>query len=230
MEYQEIDEDNMLVRNFLTPQIIQSQYEIDENNMLVGDFIAMHQANTTRYNATFEIDEEVDTIMVLSAKIDSLAHKIESMLHSVYAMQTKKSTSEIDEDNMLFGDFITGHSNFSWKDNYNNNRPHGPQFQQPKKRTSLKDIFNKFMETTESYIESNNQFTKETKTSFPNQGASIKNLKTKVDQIAVAISCRVPGTFPSNTKVNPKKNVTAITTRSEIQLLEIHVKKPIANK
>ncbi|KAL2491248.1 Uncharacterized protein Adt_26876 [Abeliophyllum distichum] len=59
------------------------------------------------------------------------------------------ATSEIDEDNMLVGDFIIDHSNFSSKDNYNNNRPHGPQFQQPKKRTSLEDIFNKFMETTE---------------------------------------------------------------------------------
>ncbi|KAL2526200.1 Uncharacterized protein Adt_11254 [Abeliophyllum distichum] len=210
MEYQEIDEDNMLVGDFLTPQNIQSQYEIDEDNMLVGYFIAMHQANTTRYYATFEINEEVDTIMVLSAKIDSLAHKIESMSHSVYVMQTKKSTSEIDEDNMLFGDFIAmqqiniarydatseidednmlvgdfiaDHPNFSWKNNYNNNRPHGHQFQQLEKKTLLEDI-----------------------------------------------RSSVPDTLPSNTEVNPKENVAAITTRSEVQLPKIHVKMPVANK
>ncbi|KAL2532236.1 Uncharacterized protein Adt_05587 [Abeliophyllum distichum] len=225
MEYQEIDEDNMLVGDFLTPQIIQSQYEIDEDNMLVGNFIAMHQANTARYNATFEIDEKVDTIMVLSAKIDSLTHKIESMSHSVYAMRTKKSTSKIDEDNMLFGDFlamqyaniaryeatseidednmlvgdflamqhvnitryeatskidednmlvgefIVDHPNFSWKDNYNNIIPRGPQFQHPEKRTLLEDILGKFIEKTD-------QFMKQTEINLQNQSASIKNLET----------------------------------------------------
>ncbi|KAL2466093.1 Uncharacterized protein Adt_41944 [Abeliophyllum distichum] len=250
MEYQEIDEDNMLVGNFLTPRIIQSQYEIDEDNMLVGDFIAMHQANTARYNATFDIDEEVDTIMVLSAKIDSLAHKIESMSHSVYAMQTKKSTSEInennmligdflamqqanvtryeatskiDEDNVLVGEFIVDHPNFSWKDNYNNIIPQGPQFQQPEKRTLLEDILGKFIEKTD-------QFMKQTEINLQNQSASIKNLETKIGQMAVAISARVPDTLPSNTEVNPKESVTAVTTRSGVQLPEIHVKRPITKK
>ncbi|KAL2466103.1 Uncharacterized protein Adt_41954 [Abeliophyllum distichum] len=219
MEYQEIDEDNMLVGNFLTPRIIQSQYEIDEDNMLVGDFIAIHQANTARYNATFDIDEEVDTIMVFSAKIDSLAHKIESMSHSVYAMQTNKSTfeinednmlvgdflemqqdnvtryeatSKIDEDNMLFGEFIVDHLNFSWKDNYNNIIPQEINLQ--------------------------------------NQSDSINNLEPKMGQMADAISARVLDTLPSNTKVNPKESVTAVTTRSGVQLPEIQVNRPIAKK
>ncbi|KAL2455450.1 Uncharacterized protein Adt_47274 [Abeliophyllum distichum] len=267
----------MLVGDFLIPQIIKSQYEIDEDNMLVGDFIAIHQANTARYNATFEIDEEVDTIMVLSVKIDFLTHKIESMSHLVYAMRTKKSTSEIDEDNMLFGDFlamqhaniaryeatseidednmldgdflamqhanitryeatskidednmlvgefIVDHPNFSWKDNYNNIRPQGPHFQQPEKRTLLEDILGKFIEKTD-------QFMKQTEINLQNQSASIKNLETQMGQMAVAISARVPDTLPSNIEVNPKESVTAVTTRSVVQLPEIHVKRPVANK
>ncbi|KAL2481582.1 DNA-directed DNA polymerase [Abeliophyllum distichum] len=54
----------------------------------------MQHANIARYEATSEIDEEVDIITVLSVKIDYLAHKVESMSQSFYAMQTKKSTCE----------------------------------------------------------------------------------------------------------------------------------------
>ncbi|KAL2512803.1 Uncharacterized protein Adt_18403 [Abeliophyllum distichum] len=49
-------------------------------------------------------------------------------------------------------------------------------------------------------------------------------------QMAVAISARVPDTLPSNTEVNPKESVTAVTTRSGVQLPKIHVKRPVANK
>ncbi|XP_022871446.1 uncharacterized protein LOC111390615 [Olea europaea var. sylvestris] len=41
---------------------------------------------------------------------------------------------------------------------------------------------------------------------------------------------RAPGTLPSNTEVNPKEHVKAITTRSGVQLPEFHVKRPTANK
>ncbi|KAL2480104.1 Uncharacterized protein Adt_33070 [Abeliophyllum distichum] len=37
---------------------------------------------------------------------------------------------------------------------------------------------------------------------------------------------RTPGTLPSNTVTNPKEQVQAITTRSGVQLPEIHVKQP----
>ncbi|KAL2497651.1 Uncharacterized protein Adt_23201 [Abeliophyllum distichum] len=49
-------------------------------------------------------------------------------------------------------------------------------------------------------------------------------------QMIVAISARVLGTLASNTEVNPKESVTAITTKSEVQLSEIHVKRSVANK
>ncbi|KAL2486465.1 reverse transcriptase [Abeliophyllum distichum] len=156
MEYQEIDEDNMLVGEFLTPQIIQSQYEIDEDNMLVGEFFA-------------------------------------------------------------------DHPNFSWNDNYNNIISQGLQFQQLEKRTSLEDILGKFIEKT-------NQFMRQTEINLQNQSASIKNLEIQMGQMTVAISGSVPDTLPINTEVNTKENVTAITTRNEVQLPEIYVKRPVGNK
>ncbi|KAL2542418.1 Uncharacterized protein Adt_03396 [Abeliophyllum distichum] len=40
------------------------------------------------------------------------------------------------------------------------------------------------------------------------------------------IDDRTPGTLPRNTVTNPKEKVQAITTRSGVQLPEIHVKRP----
>ncbi|XP_022872320.1 uncharacterized protein LOC111391352 [Olea europaea var. sylvestris] len=44
-------------------------------------------------------------------------------------------------------------------------------------------------------------------------------------QIAAALSGRAQGTLHSNTEINPKEQVKAITTRSGVQLPEIHVKR-----
>ncbi|KAL2453097.1 Uncharacterized protein Adt_49403 [Abeliophyllum distichum] len=79
------------------------------------------------------------------------------------------------------------------------------------------------MERTEKFVNT-------TETNFQNQGAAIKNLETQMGQMAIALSGRAPGTLPSNTEVNPKEHVKAITTRSGVQLPEIHVKRPVTNK
>ncbi|KAL2532456.1 Uncharacterized protein Adt_05807 [Abeliophyllum distichum] len=49
-------------------------------------------------------------------------------------------------------------------------------------------------------------------------------------QMAVAISDRASSTLPSNTEVNPKKHVKAITTKSGVRLPKNHVKRLVANK
>ncbi|XP_022864248.1 uncharacterized protein LOC111384222, partial [Olea europaea var. sylvestris] len=46
-----------------------------------------------------------------------------------------------------------------------------------------------------------------------------------VGLIAAALSGRAQGTLPSNTETNPKEQVKVITTRSGVQLPEIHVKR-----
>ncbi|KAL2497810.1 RNA-directed DNA polymerase [Abeliophyllum distichum] len=48
--------------------------------------------------------------------------------------------------------------------------------------------------------------------------------------MAIALSSRAPGALPSNTEVNPKEHVKAISTRSGVQLPEIYVKRSVANK
>lgn len=79
-------------------------------------------------------------------------------------------------------------------------------------------------------MEVNNQFIRMTEATLWNQNAAIKNLDTQMGQMVHAISDRSPCTLPSNTQVNLKEHVKAIITRSAIQLLEIHVKRLIANK
>ncbi|KAL2532243.1 Uncharacterized protein Adt_05594 [Abeliophyllum distichum] len=49
-------------------------------------------------------------------------------------------------------------------------------------------------------------------------------------QMVVAMSKRPQCALPSNTKVNPREYVHAITTRNGAQLPEIHIKRPVAYK
>ncbi|XP_022864581.1 uncharacterized protein LOC111384524, partial [Olea europaea var. sylvestris] len=106
------------------------------------------------------------------------------------------------------------HPNFSWSNNQgqeqgggNQNKPPGFQQQQQQgRRPSLEDLLAQYITKTE--------------TNFQTQQASIKNLEQQVGQIAAQ------GTLPSNTETNPKEQVKAITTRSGVQLPEIHVKRP----
>ncbi|XP_052172172.1 uncharacterized protein LOC127788099 [Diospyros lotus] len=56
--------------------------------------------------------------------------------------------------------------------------------------------------------------------------AAIKNIENQIGQLAKILIERQLGTWPSNTEVNPKEQVNAITTRSGVQLPKIHVKRP----
>ncbi|XP_022866202.1 uncharacterized protein LOC111386005 [Olea europaea var. sylvestris] len=120
------------------------------------------------------------------------------------------------------------HPNFSWA-NQNQNRPQG-QYQQQDKKPPLEDMFEKFMAQTNQYMEANNQFMRRTETTLQDQNAAIKNLETQVGQMAVSMMGRAPGNLPSNTEINPKEYAKAITTRSGVQLPEIHVKRSTVSK
>lgn len=49
-------------------------------------------------------------------------------------------------------------------------------------------------------------------------------------RMAVALIGRAPSSLPSNTKINSKKHAKTITTRSGMQLPEIHVKRLGVNR
>ncbi|XP_022853864.1 uncharacterized protein LOC111375292 [Olea europaea var. sylvestris] len=80
------------------------------------------------------------------------------------------------------------------------------------------------------YMEANNQFMRKTDATLQDQSAAIKNLETQMGQMAISITGRVPGNLSSNTEINPKEHAKAITTRSGVQLPEIHVKRSVASK
>ncbi|KAL2481023.1 Uncharacterized protein Adt_33989 [Abeliophyllum distichum] len=86
------------------------------------------------------------------------------------------------------------------------------------------------METADQCLGYNNQYMNKTDISFQNQGTTIKNLKTQVDQTTIALSPRVLDTLPINAVVNPNESVTSVTIRSDVQLPEIHVNRPVENK
>ncbi|XP_022894130.1 uncharacterized protein LOC111408624 [Olea europaea var. sylvestris] len=80
-------------------------------------------------------------------------------------------------------------------------------------------MFNQYMQKTDKVFQ-------QIDTNFQNQQASIKKLKTQIGQIAQQLAERPQGTLLRNTMVNPKEQVQVITTRSGVQLSEIHVKRP----
>ncbi|KAL2491929.1 Uncharacterized protein Adt_27557 [Abeliophyllum distichum] len=62
------------------------------------------------------------------------------------------------------------------------------------------------------------------------QDVAIKNMENQIGQLAKMLTERQPGTWLSNTEVNPKEQVNAITTRSGAELPEFHVKRPSVDK
>ncbi|XP_061337054.1 uncharacterized protein LOC133284092 [Gastrolobium bilobum] len=58
-------------------------------------------------------------------------------------------------------------------------------------------------------------FMNETRTHHKNQDASIRNLETQIGQLSRQLAERSPGTFPSDTIINPREHCNAITTKSE---------------
>ncbi|XP_022877064.1 uncharacterized protein LOC111395314 [Olea europaea var. sylvestris] len=91
-------------------------------------------------------------------------------------------------------------------------------------------MFEKFMATTNQHMEANNQFMQKTDATLQDQSATIKNLETQMGQMIISMTGRAPGNLPSNTKINSKEHAKAITTRSGVQLPNIHVKRSVASK
>ncbi|XP_022873169.1 uncharacterized protein LOC111392139 [Olea europaea var. sylvestris] len=108
------------------------------------------------------------------------------------------------------------HPNFRWSDNQQGTSSNNNQ---PEKRPNLGEMFNQYMQKTDKVFQ-------QIDTNFQNQQASIKKLETQIGQIAQQLAERPQGSLPGNTMVNPKEQVLAITTRSGVQLPEIHVERP----
>ncbi|KAL2512901.1 Uncharacterized protein Adt_18501 [Abeliophyllum distichum] len=139
----------------------------------------MWASNRVQYKKTIGV-HEVDTLTMLSVKLDSLVHKVEARASRVYSRWSAPTNNPFSN---TFNPDWRNYPKFYWRDNQNNIRPQGSQFQQPEKKISLEYMFD-----------------------------------------------RALGTLPNNIEVNPKEHVKDITTRSGVQVLEIHVKKLVENK
>ncbi|XP_061353991.1 uncharacterized protein LOC133298680 [Gastrolobium bilobum] len=117
----------------------------------------------------------------------------------------------------------------SYKSNYHLNPPVSLQQQQQPPQSEWEKAFAQLSKTTSDYIQNSNSFREETRASFRNQEALIRNLETQIGQLSRQFTERTQGTFPSNTVVNPREHCNAITTRSEtvIQPME---KPPVEKK
>ncbi|XP_022873842.1 uncharacterized protein LOC111392685 [Olea europaea var. sylvestris] len=162
---------------------------------------------------------EVDTYSALSAKIDSLFHKVESISQLANATYPRKPNCEecgVNHKTVECPILSQGMEQNRYQ-------------RQQEKIPQLEEMFPKFMEKTEKYMEANNPFIRKTETTLQNQGAAIKNLETQMEHIALFMIRRAPDTLPSNTKLNPREHVQATTTRSGTQLPERHVERSGVN-
>ncbi|KAL2541769.1 Clathrin heavy chain 1 [Abeliophyllum distichum] len=109
--------------------------------------------------------------------------------------------------------------NFRWSENQHSGNAYNAQ---QERGPSLGEMFQQYMQKTNKALERldiNSQ----------NQQASIRKIEIQIGQLALQLSDRKPGTLPSTTEINPREQVNVITTRSGVQLLEIHVKRTEKN-
>lgn len=64
---------------------------------------------------------------------------------------------------------------------------------------------------------------KNIETNMTNMNASMKNIETQVDQLAIAVNFNQKGSFPSDIVVNPKESCQSIFFRSGKVLDECNV-------
>src|ERR1044072_3579510 len=179
----------------------------------------------------FEVDA-VDQIIASNRQIAKQMFEMQKQFEEVKLMQLKsgpdcvtcggancgehcKATSNQEEVNYMgqapfsnnYNPGWRNHPNLSWGEQggnfqkqYPNQRFQGQNSGQPQKK-SLEEIVEEFI------IKSENN--------YKNQGAAIKNLENQFSQLAKQSAERHPGTLPSDTIINPRKeNASAITTRS----------------
>ena len=91
-----------------------------------------------------------------------------------------------------------------------------PEFdsQPSEKKMSLEDAMISFVEETKARFKKSDSRLDNIETHCSNMGATMKNLEVQIGQLATTINAQQRGTFPSNTKVNPKEQCKAITLRS----------------
>ncbi|XP_061366624.1 uncharacterized protein LOC133309812 [Gastrolobium bilobum] len=105
------------------------------------------------------------------------------------------------------------HPGLSYKSGHQQNNANFQQ-DQPNQKAAWEVAFEKM-------TQSQTNFAEETRASFKNQEASIKNLENQIGQLARQMAERPPGNFPSDTIVNPKGQCKAITTRSGIVITPV---------
>ncbi|XP_027903598.1 uncharacterized protein LOC114163487 [Vigna unguiculata] len=97
--------------------------------------------------------------------------------------------------------------NFGWKQDVGPSNRQPPYQQQQQHYPSVHDRTTKLEDTLEKFMQAS-------LTNQKNTEASIKNLETKVGQLAKQLSDQQAGQFSANTQTNPKEHCKSITTRS----------------
>ncbi|KAA3460524.1 retrotransposon gag protein [Gossypium australe] len=177
----------------------------------------------------------LDAVTMLSTQVEMMNKKLDSFTTQVELWRilsthpTNRARERTDElyrsnNNPYSNNYNPGwrnHPNFSWG-GQGNQKQQPPQIFQnqlypQEKKPNLEEMLTKFMAATENHF-------KDTET---NQRTSIEEIKSQVGeltksigQLAKLMSERPQGRLPSNTEINPKEQIQAITAHDSIGLDE----------
>ncbi|XP_041001613.1 uncharacterized protein LOC121247311 [Juglans microcarpa x Juglans regia] len=110
---------------------------------------------------------------------------------------------------------LRNHENLSYGNTKNVLQP-APGFdsQSSEKKMSLEDAMVSFVQETNARFKKTDSRLDNIETHCSNMGATMKNRKVQIGQLATTINAQQRGTFPSNTEVNPKEQCKAIILKS----------------
>ncbi|XP_052198364.1 uncharacterized protein LOC127805652 [Diospyros lotus] len=178
---------------------------------------------------------EVDVNTLMLAKIDALSKQMEAFKYSSSVNMVQGShpicgtcganhlssecplviTDPSFTEQAAYAQNFQRQQNFQWQQNHPFSQTNNQNIQNPPRQGQPQGEKGGWEEAVSKLQERSDR-----------TDATIKNIENQIGQLAKILTERQPGTWPSNTEVNPKEQVNAITTRSGVQLPEIHVKRP----
>ncbi|KAL2454786.1 Uncharacterized protein Adt_47711 [Abeliophyllum distichum] len=169
---------------------------------------------------------EIDGLSATNAQLATLTKQVELLGQNTNARSECNPSNHHNNSHQQYNPYSQTynpgwkqHPNFRWSENQHSGSAYNAQ---QERGPSLGEMFQQYMQKTDKVLERldiNSQ----------NQQASIRKIETQIGQLALQLSDRRPGTLPSTTETNPREQVNAITTRSGVQLPEIHVKRTEKN-
>ena len=111
---------------------------------------------------------------------------------------------------------------YGWRNNQNNMPPARVREPPPEKNVDLEQALAQILTSHTAFMNETKENIQHQTTQLNNQAAQLRNLKVQMGQMANLLTERQPGSLPSNSEVNPRRegneHVKAVMLRSGKEL------------